>query len=142
MKTKAQNVFIATLFIWCGLILGLSFIESWLKFQAPNVTLSIGLGIGRLVFSVSNKMQIFFALVLISIAFWKKITVNYSLIVAIATLLIHTFWLLPALDVRAQEVINGVNHSSSNLHIYFVLIEIIKLVALLTSGFIYLTNKE
>ena len=49
---------VATALIWFGLTLGLSFIETPLKFQAPGVTLTIGLEIGRLVFGVLNKIEI------------------------------------------------------------------------------------
>ena len=52
-------------FIWFGLVLGLAFIGAPLKFQAPGITLPLGLGIGRLVFSVLNKIEIILALVLI-----------------------------------------------------------------------------
>ncbi len=37
---------VATTLVWFGLTLGLSFIETPLKFQAPGVTLTIGLAIG------------------------------------------------------------------------------------------------
>jgi len=40
---------------WLGMILGISFLEAPLKFQAPNMTLVLGLGVGKLVFSALNK---------------------------------------------------------------------------------------
>jgi uncharacterized membrane-anchored protein len=43
-------VAVAVVFVWVGMVLATSFLEAPLKFRAPNVTLQIGLGIGRLVF--------------------------------------------------------------------------------------------
>ncbi|MCA1625352.1 MAG: hypothetical protein LC778_16450 [Acidobacteria bacterium] len=39
---------IAVPFIWFGLIGGISFMEAPLKFQAPNITIPLGLGMGVL----------------------------------------------------------------------------------------------
>ena len=50
-------------FIWFGLVLGLAFIGAPLKFQAPGITLPLGLGIGRVISFVLNKIVL--ALVLI-----------------------------------------------------------------------------
>ena len=49
--------------IWLGMIIAISFLETPLKFQAPGITLELGLGIGRLVFFAMNMT----ALVLVTI---------------------------------------------------------------------------
>ena len=58
---------IITVFLWSGFC-AISFMESWLKFRAPGVSLPIGLGIGKLVFNALNKMEWVFAV--ISIIAW------------------------------------------------------------------------
>ncbi|MEO8647987.1 MAG: hypothetical protein ABI539_02355 [Acidobacteriota bacterium] len=55
---------IAIPFVWSGMLAAISFMEAPLKFQAPGVTLPIGLGIGRLVFFALNKAEIVLGLVL------------------------------------------------------------------------------
>ena len=55
---------IAVTFVWLGMVLAISFLEAPLKFRAPNVTLQIGLGIGRLVFRALNAAEVVFALVI------------------------------------------------------------------------------
>ena len=62
--TAQQNkgLSIALTFLWIGFVCAISFMEAWLKFQAPEVTLSIGLGIGRLVFQTLNKIEWVFAI--------------------------------------------------------------------------------
>ena len=56
-------------------------------------------------------------------------------------LIIETIWALPALDARAELYIKGQNPSASNLHFYYVGMEIIK-VACLTIFGIKLFNKS
>ena len=58
---------VALTFVWLGMVLAISFLEAPLKFRAPNVTLQIGLGIGRLVFRALNTVEVGFALVVAAI---------------------------------------------------------------------------
>ena len=58
---------VALTFVWLGMVLAISFLEAPLKFRAPNVTLQIGLGIGRLVFRALNTVEVGFALVILAI---------------------------------------------------------------------------
>ena len=61
---------IAIPFIWFGFISAIWFLETLLKFKAPNITLPLGLGIGRIVFSALNKVEIVLAvLMLLSFVF-------------------------------------------------------------------------
>ena len=55
--------------IWVGLIIGISFIEAPLKFQAPDITIPLGLGIGRLVFGALNIVE---AITLIALGAWGR----------------------------------------------------------------------
>jgi len=49
-----NTLIIAITFIWIGFIGAISFMEAWLKFQAPGVTTELGLSIGQLVFKALN----------------------------------------------------------------------------------------
>ncbi|WP_204045154.1 hypothetical protein [Acrocarpospora phusangensis] len=53
----SDAVLVAVGFVWLGMVLAISFIEAPLKFRAPDVTLRIGLGIGRLVFRALNIVE-------------------------------------------------------------------------------------
>lgn len=134
-----QHVAIAVTFIWVGLVLGISFLEAWLKFKAPGVTIAIGLGIGRLVFSALNRLEWLLALVLAVITITQKelslLSVgNVMLSIIAAILIIQTVWLLPALDARAQKVIDNQQVASSRLHLIFIAAELIKVGLLFTVG--------
>ena len=63
--TAPLAVACAVTFVWLGMVLAISFLEAPLKFRAPEVTLRIGLGIGRLVFGALNTVEAIFAATLL-----------------------------------------------------------------------------
>jgi uncharacterized membrane protein (DUF485 family) len=125
-------------FLWIGFVCAISFMEAWLKFQAPGITIPLGLGIGRLVFDALNKVEWVFAIAIIfsgSIVTEKWLRFkNLAFVVPLLLLFMQTFWVLPALDARAELVINEQILPPSNLHFFYIGMEIIKIVALITFG--------
>ncbi len=139
MKLKVeQPVALICVFTWIGFVCSISFLEAWLKFRAPGVTLPIGLGIGRLVFAALNKVEWVFALTILIGIYTRpsiiEIKTKIPFILTVLILLTQTIWLLPALDIRAEMYINRQNVSQSNLHIYFVIAEILKVGGLFLFG--------
>ncbi len=140
MTTLAkQPVAIACIFIWIGLVCGISFLEAWLKFKAPGVTVPIGLGIGRLVFNALNKVEWVFAVILLINSFLQKDLLllsprNLYLLAVVAILLLQSAWLLPTLDVRAEKLINNQYIAPSNLHLVFIVAELAKVGLLFATG--------
>lgn len=131
-------------FLWIGFVCAISFMEAWLKFRAPGITVPLGLGIGRLVFNALNKVELVFALVVIINIFWNSSDIlkwqNLAFAIPLALLLIQTFWLLPALDARAELHIQGQFVPPSNLHFYYVGMELVKVVGLSIFGITLLKN--
>lgn len=136
--TVEQPVALICTFVWIGFICAISFLEAWLKFQAPGVTIGIGLGIGRLVFGALNKIEWVFAIaILVGIYTKPSITAGQTrlpFILIVIILFAQTIWLLPALDARANLFITGQNVPPSTLHFYYVGAEIIKVIALTVFG--------
>ena len=134
-----QSVAIACLFIWIGFVFGISFLEAWLKFRAPGLTMQVGLGIGRLVFNALNKVEWAFAILILGIFIWNRQIYmdrsNIYFLIVLLILIVQTIWLLPLLDKRAEEIIEGNQIGHSRLHIYFVICEVIKVVSLCITGF-------
>lgn len=130
---------IAIPFIWFGLIGGISFMEAPLKFQAPNITLPLGLGIGRLVFYALNKIEIILAILMLITFVKVKLKgkfAHFSFDVIVFLLFLETVWLLPVLDAQAIEVINGTAAPVSNSYTHFIYIafDAIKFVLLFALG--------
>lgn len=124
-------------FIWFGMVGAISFMEAPLKFQAPNITIPLGLGIGRIVFQTLNKIEIVLAILLVISLFAKRPSGKfalYSLAVIFAILILETVWLLPLLDARAEQVINGTAEPFSNTHFIYIAFDAIKLILLFALG--------
>lgn len=136
MNIKSPIVVVCT-FLWIGFVVAISFLEAPLKFQATDITLALGLGIGRLVFAALNKVEWIFALAIAFSLFrqpsaaWKS---NLLFALPLLILLIQTLWLLPALDARAELHIQGVAVPNSFLHFYYVGAELIKVTCLIIFG--------
>lgn len=124
-------------FLWAGLVLGLSFVETPLKFRAPGVTLELGLGIGRLVFHTLNRIELVVATVLFALLLRKRVSAPTGALLALlaSILAAQTFWLLPALDERAAALISGSSPPPSSHHQLFVALESLKVLALLALPF-------
>ncbi|MBA2605451.1 MAG: hypothetical protein H0U96_01110 [Acidobacteria bacterium] len=128
---------IAIPFIWFGLLGGISFLETPLKFRAPNITLPLGLGIGRIVFQTLNKIEIVLMILMLMTFVKTKPKVklaHFSLSVIAFLLFSQTVWLLPVLDARAIEIINGNTVPDSNAHLIYIVFDAIKFVLLFALG--------
>lgn len=139
MSTQVKSpLMVIVLFLWIGFVCAISFMEAWLKFQAPGVTLPIGLGIGRLVFGALNKVEWVFALAILITSFVKQRgsikRQNLYFLIPLIILILQSIWLLPALDVRAVQLIEGQVVPPSNLHFYYVGCEVVKVIALVSIG--------
>jgi len=139
MSTRVKSpLVVIVLFLWIGFVCAISFMEAWLKFQAPGVTLPIGLGIGRLVFGALNKVEWVFALAILITSFVKQRgsikRQNLYFLIPLIILILQSIWLLPALDVRAVQLIEGQVVPPSNLHFYYVGCEVVKVIALVSIG--------
>lgn len=127
----------AAAFTWLGMVLAISFLEAPLKFRAPGVTVRLGLGIGRVVFAALNRAE----LVLL-------VTVGGALLLAgprpalvlvaaalVAGLLAAQLGLVrPALTRRSDRVLAGAELPRSRAHLWYVALEVLKVLALLLLG--------
>ena len=98
---------VALVFVWLGMVLAISFLEAPLKFQAPGITIPLGLGIGRLVFRALNAVESVLAVTLVVTAAvaddWSR-SVIYGLIVAVGALALQVLAVRPALSRRSGAV--------------------------------------
>jgi hypothetical protein len=118
----------AAAFVWLGMVLAISFLETPLKFRAPGVTLPIGLGIGRLVFRFLNRAEIALAAVvtLQCLIFPASATTWALLALCWAVLVIQVGALRPALDRRVTSIIAGETVPASAQHLAYIGLEIAK----------------
>ncbi len=136
------------LVFWAGFVSAISFLEAWLKFKAPGITLPLGLGIGKLVFAAMNRTEWFFLLLFVVAVVWsrrspRKINrTQLSLFVGLVVVLaVQTFWLLPVLNHRADLIIAGQVPGESLVHIFYGIAEVLKVTSLFVLAFVLTRQK-
>lgn len=108
--------------VWLGLIIGISFIEAPLKFQAPGITIPLGLGIGRLVFTAMNLVALALLVVLTLVSIRPR--AGRSLVALLAglwvVLLAEMVLIRPSLNARTDAVLAGLDPGESPLHYLYI----------------------
>jgi hypothetical protein len=135
--STGSAVAVGITFVWLGMVLAISFLEAPLKFRAPNVTLQIGLGIGRLVFRALNTVEVAFALVIVAIV--ASGPTPGRIAVAVTALAIQLIAVRPALTRRSDAVLAGSEGPRSRAHYVYIGLEAVKATALLVAGILLLT---
>lgn len=136
-----MSLAIAVAFLWSGMVLAISFLEAPLKFRAPDVTLRIGLGIGRLVFRALNAVELGWA-VLLTGALVVAAPATGLLVapaVAVAVLAVQLLAVRPRLTRRSDAVLAGADAPRSHAHLAYVGLELVKVAALLVGGALLLS---
>lgn len=117
---------------WFGLIVAISLIEAPLKFQAPGITIPLGLGIGRLVFTAMNVVEVVLAIMLLVAAFRAGVAtkIRNVLVGLVAVLAIKVALIRPFLNKRTDAVIAGVDDGGSSWHYFYIAADGLLLVGL------------
>ena len=129
---KLQIIAMVTL-LWAGMVLGISFLESWVKFRTPSLTKPVGLDVGRTVFSMFYKIQncIYLTIGLMSL-FAPISIIDWLFLGGIGLILsLQIFLLLPKLNSRIDVIIAGGKPAPSPVHALYGMAEILKLVLLI-----------
>jgi hypothetical protein len=130
----------AAAFVWLGMVLAISFLEAPLKFRAPGITVRLGLGIGRIVFTALNRVELaLLAVVAIALAVGPRTPALVGLAGALAVLLgVQLGLLRPALNRRSDQVLAGSDADAeaprSRHHLVYIGLEIVKVVVLAVLG--------
>lgn len=144
VQTWARNAVSVTALIWIGMLLGVSFLATPVKFLAPSLALPVALDVGRQTFAVFSNVEVIAALVLLAAASLLGRPGRIVLLAASIAVLVagQRFWLLPALDARVEIILQGGAVPESGLHGLYVAIESVKLVGLGVVGWIARTGCE
>lgn len=135
---------VALLFFWVGFVCAISFMEAWLKFRVKGVTLAIGLSIGKKVFTALSLMEwaffIVYAALFVSVRSFSFEGLTYLFVVILLVLVVQKFFLLPHLNKRVDLIVEGTSVEKSFLHVYYVSLELIKVILLTILGFYWMGN--
>lgn len=119
--------------LWAGIVIGCSFVATSAKFYAPSLTLPTALEVGRVTFRALLAVEIILlasGVVLLVLrrqrlpGFW------------IAGLILAVQWLavMPLLNIRTDAVIQGRPVNGPPYHVFYIVLEAIKVVILLATA--------
>jgi len=136
MQKTLIILLITITFFWSGLVTGISFIEAPLKFQAPGITLELGLGIGKIVFGALTTLEMILSILVVFVLLQikEKGKFKWFYLIPIGIVLIDNILLMPILNERLDLIVNGTPPPPSNTHWIYVILEGIKLISLFISG--------
>lgn len=134
----AELVQVGVPFTWLGAVLGISFLETPLKFRAPGITLALGLGIGRLVFRALTVVEL-----VLAAALTTATIIGTGLVADAPTVVLTALWVLfaaqvtvlrPRLDRRTRMILAGETPGRSYLHVAYIALEAVKVILLAVLG--------
>ena len=136
--TRAAGVFGEAFFaflttFWFGLLLGVSFLATPVKFRAPSLELPVALDVGRVTFALFSKVELGLCLILLLFLPVIRAGAVRALTVTsvVAIVLVEAFWLLPVLDARVGEIMAGATVPETSHHLWYIVAEIVQAVLLL-----------
>jgi hypothetical protein len=134
--SPALAVATAVTFVWVGMVLAISFLEAPVKFRAPEVTLRVGLGIGRLVFRALNTVEAALAVALVLTAGLGGAPRATAVAVAMAVVILVAQLALvrPRLARRSDRVLAGQSPARSRGHYVYIALEAAKVLVLIGAG--------
>lgn len=131
----AKKILSIWFWVWFGIVIGVSFMATPIKFQAVQLELPVALEVGKVTFQLLAKTERILALGLVAALLFKPKPIIIALVVVMAAILLaQQFWLMPALYERVDAVIAGQNLPASSIHFIYVFIEVCKLVILAGLG--------
>lgn len=121
--------------LWAGAIIGLSFIATPVKFQAPHLALPVALEVGRYTFGLFSNVELGFLIAtVIAAVFAPPRRIAFLMLGAVAVLLLlERWWLLPELDARVSQILAGGAVTLTSSHWIYAVFDICK-AALLIGG--------
>jgi hypothetical protein len=131
----------AVLFVWAGLLIGVSFVATPAKFLAPSLPLAQALDVGRWTFHVLAWIEwALVAVVALLLALtWRsggvRIGLAAGLVAVTATVLAaESLVLRPLLDARVVRIIAGESVPPSPWHNVYIALEALRLALILAAG--------
>lgn len=139
LQQIAKTLLPALYLIWSGLILGVSFIATPVKFQASHLTMPVALEVGKATFHLFNTVEwVLIGLIVVLTTTFPNMRRKWPIFILIfGTLLAQTFWLLPTLDISADVVIAGDQPQPSHYHLIYIAFEILKLLLAFFAAWFY-----
>lgn len=134
-STFADALFLAIAFVWAGMLVGVSFVATPVKFTAPSLSLPVALEVGRATFHLFSRIEwaLAVALLLASVLGAGRAGTALAMLLFVVVV-VQAVWLLPILDARVAAAVAGTYLQSSYHHMVYAVAEAAKLLLLAVAG--------
>lgn len=123
--------------VWMGIVIGVSFLATPVKFTAASLSRPVALDVGRATFHALNYLEWALTIALAALIWHAMANADRpsrralaAAGVIAAAIALQSAWLLPALDERVASIIAGTEPPPSHLHTVYGIVEITKVIAL------------
>lgn len=125
--------------LWFGMVAAISFLEAPLKFQAPGITIPLGLGIGRLVFAALNVAEGLVLLAYTLLSFWPLAArvsgARMGIWMGLAAVYVAKIAIVrPPLNARTDEVLAGADPGQSIWHYVYIGCDVATMILLVLAA--------
>ncbi len=119
--------------LYAGILLGISFLATPIKFLVPSLTLPVALDIGMVTFHALIKLEWFLVFLHLIILWFNPLSklVYTFVFIIIITLAAQTFLVIPTLDTRIILIQQGEFLKTSYCHLMYIASDIIKVISLI-----------
>jgi len=124
--------------IWLGMLIGVSFLATPVKFVVQDLTLPIALQVGQATFGLFSRIEWGLAVLLVGASAWRWREGALCVILALsaaAVVLMQAVWLLPTLDARVALIVAGETPPPSAHHTFYATLEAAKALMLIALAF-------
>jgi Domain of unknown function (DUF4149) len=124
---------IALALLWAGMVLGVAFVAVPAQFAADGLTRPQGIDVTRQVFTRFDRIELGLAAATLLLALLLRARPLLWSLLALLSLIValQSLWLLPVLDLRADQLLQGHEPAPGPWHGLFAGAEAVKLCALL-----------
>jgi len=135
MSKRNSNLIIYGLcLLWCGVLLGVSFIAAPAKFLVAELGIITAVKVGRATFKVYHYFEIFIVTIVALILFLHRVekTIWAYFTLLSLVLAIQYFLVQPMVEVNSDRLFAGIeNQTKSHAHLYYILCDCLKVIFLL-----------
>lgn len=128
VRSAARIVFPILMAVWAGTIIGVSLISTPVKFQAPSLSMPVGLEVGRYTFRLFANLELGFLIaVIVTAGIVRPRSFTVLALAAVAVqLLMQRLWLLPELDRQVAQILSGSPIAFSASHWVYAAFDVCK----------------
>jgi hypothetical protein len=122
--------------LWAGIVVGVSFLATPAKFLASDLASAVALDVGRHTFHVLAWVEHAAVALAIGLCILGRPGrfARLGVFLICVLLAIQHFWLLPGLDARVQQILDGSQAQPSPHHRVFVVLESVKVISLIATS--------